>query len=90
MPTRYSHNIINYLLKVWPLWHLGLVTYYLLPITNMTKPKSSHSMTPVPGTAFLKNDDIVIYSGFYTPLAVHHHQHGHNMLILSHTAPIDL
>jgi glycosyltransferase involved in cell wall biosynthesis len=37
-------------------------------------------------TAFLKNYDTVIYSGFYTPLAVRHHKNRHNILYC-HTPP---
>lgn len=37
-------------------------------------------------TAFIKSYDSVIYSGFYTPLAVHHHPTGRNILYC-HTPP---
>ncbi|HDN26011.1 MAG TPA: glycosyltransferase family 4 protein [Thioploca sp.] len=37
-------------------------------------------------TAFLNHYDTVIYSGFYTPLAVRHHQQGRNILYC-HTPP---
>ncbi len=37
-------------------------------------------------TTFLKNYATVIYSGFYTPLAVRHHRHGRNILYC-HTPP---
>jgi glycosyltransferase involved in cell wall biosynthesis len=37
-------------------------------------------------TAFLEGYDSVIYSGFYTPLAVRHHLHGRNILYC-HTPP---
>jgi glycosyltransferase involved in cell wall biosynthesis len=37
-------------------------------------------------TTFLKNYDTVIYSGFYTPLAIRHHPHGRNILYC-HTPP---
>jgi glycosyltransferase involved in cell wall biosynthesis len=36
--------------------------------------------------SFLKNYDTVIYSGFYTPLAVRHHKHRRNILYC-HTPP---
>lgn len=37
-------------------------------------------------TQFLKNYDTVIYSGFYSPLAIAHHPHGKNILYC-HTPP---
>lgn len=37
-------------------------------------------------THFLKHYDTVIYSGFYTPLAISHHPHGRN-LFYCHTPP---
>lgn len=37
-------------------------------------------------TAFLNDYQQVIYSGFYTPLAIRHHQHGQNILYC-HTPP---
>jgi len=62
--------------------HYNLNAYSKIPLWRQLRLARAFTSQPT----FLKNYDTVIYSGFYTPLAIHHHLVGRNILYC-HTPP---
>jgi len=75
--ARAKHPFLN---SLHPQYNLNV--YSAIPLWRQFKLAHAFSNHPT----FLKNYDTVIYSGFYTPLAVRHHQGGRNILYC-HTPP---
>jgi len=75
--ARSSHPFIENIPKTY-----DLKAHSTLPLWRQFKLARTFSQQ----TQFLADYETVIYSGFYTPLAISHHQHGQNILYC-HTPP---